>query len=390
MALSSLISSILVIIINILATHSLLTRKKSISFCFIAFLINTTFIIFASILVIASIHNLTLGKYFLYFIGFSNIVYIHLVFEEVLSKKIFTMFSIWLFSTIVFLVANSFEHLFVGIVDVRYLQYIEYGLRNSIQLLLLLVTYFWISKPYKRILSLVSYRTLRYMSLYPLIAFLLLIDNVTTYFGGLRDYSPIYSMLLLFTFIIVGYVLVFAGILSAYQIQSLRFNMEKLQWESSRDPLTGLYNRRHILNEIESGLLNYNNNRVFSVIIADVDFFKKINDTFGHDCGDRLLKGISQCLKEATREKDLVSRWGGDEFLIILPDTGMGTANGVANCMKKIIEKKIIEYDGVQISASITLGVAVNENDELFEATIKKADMALYEGKSRRNQVDFI
>ncbi len=390
MGLFALISSILVIIINILATHSLLTKKRSLAFCLIVFLINTAFIVFASIFVISHIHNLTLDKFFLYFIGFSNIVYIHLVFREALSKKIFTMFSVWLFSTIVFFVANAFEHLLVGIVDVRYLQYIEYVLRNFIQLLLLMATYLWMSSPYKRILSLVSNRTVRFMSLYPLLAFLLLINNVTTYFGGLRDYSSIYSMLFLFAFIICGYVLVFAGISSASKIQSLQFNMEKLQWESSRDPLTGLYNRRYISDQMENGILNRNNNKNYSVIIVDVDFFKKINDTYGHDCGDRLLNEISQCLKEATREKDLVSRWGGDEFLIILRDTELETANGIANYMKKMIDEKIIEYDGVRISVSITLGVAVNENDELFDTTLKKADMALYEGKNRRSQVSFM
>lgn len=175
-----------------------------------------------------------------------------------------------------------------------------------------------------------------------------------------------------------------AQISSASQITSLQYDMEKLEWDSKTDPLTGLYNRRHIREMIENKFISYERNKKkFALIIADIDFFKKINDTYGHDCGDRVLKVISKCLQGAVREQDFVSRWGGEEFLLLFPETEIEGARILADRIRGIIEEQIIEYNGVQVSITMTFGVAVNEDYEIIEDTIKKADNALYEGKNR-------
>ncbi|MGH4121869.1 MAG: GGDEF domain-containing protein [Clostridium sp.] len=196
-------------------------------------------------------------------------------------------------------------------------------------------------------------------------------------------------MLLFLAFIFLGYVLVFAGISSTSQILTLKNNLEKLEWDSKTDSLTGLYNRRYIMEKLELEFIKYKKTKKnFSLIIADIDFFKKINDNHGHDCGDCVLRMISQNLHNIVREHDSVCRWGGEEFLILLPETKIEGANMLADRIRKIIGSQPMEYDGTKVSITMTFGVTVSESHETINDMIKKADRALYEGKnSGRNCV---
>lgn len=369
-------------IINILITHSLLTRKKSIKYSVFAFILVTLFIFFTNIYAKEYIQDRMIIEYALYFNSFLYLLYIHIVFEESITKKIFATFSIWMFSTICLVISISAVELFLVSHDVPYLNLI-YLVRICIQILLLLAIYFFISKHYKMVLNRVSNETIRFMSLYPILAFILLINNYTISFELLKIFTSTSNMFLLLVFIILGYVLVFAGISSAAKIISLQYNLEKMEWASKTDSLTGLYNRRYIIERIDNESISYKRSKKkFSLIIADIDFFKRINDTFGHDCGDRVLKVVSKSLKDAVREQDFVSRWGGEEFLILLPETEIEGAFILADRIRKIIEEQIFEYNGVQVPITMTFGVTVNVNYERIEDTIIKADNALYEGKS--------
>lgn len=387
------ISSFFTILFLVLTAHNLLTRKKTIRFCIVAFILNTLFVFLSGSYVTEHIHNDGIVKVILYFISFSYIVYLNLVFEESLSKKVFTLFSIWLFSTIALFIAIPSAELVSDTDDVNYIQNLIYIFRNCINILFLLVAYLGIGKHYKTILNLVSDKTIRYMFLYPAISFLLLITNFTTptRISHLRNFNSIYDMILFLLFIIVGYVLVFVGIFSASQIASMQCNMERLELISKTDSLTGLYNRRYVMEKLENELINYKKTKKkFSIIVADIDYFKKINDSFGHDCGDQVLKAVAQNLQDAVGERGFVSRWGGEEFLILLPETEIEDARILADKIRKIIEEEIIEYNGIQISITLTFGVTVNEDYEMIDDTIKKADDALYEGKGQgRNCVVF-
>jgi len=167
----------------------------------------------------------------MYSTTFSYLIYLNLVFEESLSKKVFTLFSVWMFSTITLFIATPSAELVSGIYDVNYTQNLIYFFRNSINMLFVLASYFWLGKHYKTILNLVSDKTIRYMSLYPVFGFLLLITNFTTptYISQLNNFNSIYDMILFLLFIIVGYILVFLGISSASQIVSMQYDMEKLE-----------------------------------------------------------------------------------------------------------------------------------------------------------------
>ena len=250
-----MVSSFFISVLCILTAHNLLTRNKSIYFCIITFILNTLFIFINGFYVTKHVQNKVISRYLIYFIAFLYVLYFLVIFKESISKKIYTMFSIWLFSTIALVIAIQCAELTSDINNLNYFQNLTYIFRSCIQILLLLIVYFWIRKPYKIILNLVSDKTIRYMSLYPVIAFLLLITNFTTSPGRLINFNSVYDMLLFLTFIISGYVLVFAGISSASQILSLQCNMEKLEKDSKTDSLTGLYNRRYIMEKLESKIV---------------------------------------------------------------------------------------------------------------------------------------
>lgn len=292
------------------------------------------------------------------------------------------MFSIWMFSTICLVVSVKIAEMFTGINEIKYNLALIYFLRECLQVMLLLTTYYFISSPYKEIFDKVSNKTIGFMSLYPLFAFLLLINNYTTSIKGLKSLDYTLNMLLLLVFIILGYVFVFSGISSASRIISMQYKMERLEWTSSSDPLTGLYNRRYIMEKIESEFKRPKKKK-FSLVIADVDYFKKINDTYGHDCGDYVLQMISKNLMDSVREQDFVSRWGGEEFLLLLPETDVDGAYTLMNRIKKIIGEQIIEYNGSEVSITMTFGITDSQDYQIIDDIIKKADNALYEGKGR-------
>lgn len=373
------------IVFFILTSHGLLTRKKTIKFCIIAFSLNTIFIFLSGIYIFRYIHNEKFFKIIMYILSLSYIIYLNLIFKESLSKKIFTFFTIVMFSTITLFVATPIAEFVSRIYGLSYNQNIVYLFRNIINISFVLISYFWIGSYYKKILNLVSDRIIKYMSLYPAIAFLLLITNFTTptRISQLKNFDSIYDMFLFLLFIIIGYILVFVGIYSASQIVSMKYDMEQLDLISKTDPLTGLYNRRYIIGKLENELEDYKKTKNnFSIILADIDHFKYINDTFGHNFGDQVLKSISKNLLATVKDKGIVSRWGGEEFLILLPETNILPAKTLAENIRQSIQNEIIIYDDSPVSVTLTLGVTVNKDLETIDDTIRNSDNALYSGKN--------
>lgn len=331
------------------------------------------------------IHNEKLFKLFMYIISLSYILYLNLIFKESLSKKIFTFFTIVMFSTITLFIATPMAEFVSRIYGLSYNQNIIYLFRSIINISFVLIAYFWIGSYYKKILNLVSDRIIKYMSLYPAIAFLLLITNFTTptRISQLKNFDSMYDMFLFLLFIIIGYILVFVGIYSASQIVSMKYDMEQLDLISKTDPLTGLYNRRYIIEKLENELEDYKKTKNnFSIILADIDHFKYINDTFGHNFGDQVLKSVSKNLITTVQDKGIVSRWGGEEFLILLPETNILPAKTLAEDIRQSIQNEIIIYNDSPVSVTLTLGVTVNKDFETIDDTIRNSDDALYAGKN--------
>ncbi len=158
-----------------------------------------------------------------------------------------------------------------------------------------------------------------------------------------------------------------------------------LEQQSFLDGLTGLWNRSYLDRRLESELnvaLRYG--RPLSLVIADIDHFKRVNDTHGHLFGDVVLQGIAESLRGHARRSDIVARYGGEEFGILLIDTTLRSAIYVAERLRASIEGRLFEAHGEAISVTSSFGMACTENifDELTpESLIRAADRALYAAK---------
>jgi two-component system cell cycle response regulator len=157
------------------------------------------------------------------------------------------------------------------------------------------------------------------------------------------------------------------------------------------DALTGLYNRRYLENQLphlaEEAI---NGGRLLSVLTLDVDFFKAVNDTYGHDAGDRVLQEMAGRIRGAVRASDLACRTGGEEFVVVLPGTDLQTAERVADRIRKMVAgKSFLAAPGCHLPITASVGVSsLMPFEDSAESLLKRADQALYKAKrDGRNRV---
>jgi diguanylate cyclase (GGDEF)-like protein len=152
---------------------------------------------------------------------------------------------------------------------------------------------------------------------------------------------------------------------------------------SHTDALTYLSNRRQVINDLQKEVHRAERYATpVSILMMDIDHFKNINDTYGHPVGDQVLFQLANMLREGIRESDMVGRYGGEEFLIVLPNTELQKATELAGRLCKIIREKDIEIVG---KAHITVSIGVAEykhGEENWQKFLSRADMALYSAKS--------
>ncbi|MGB0134108.1 sensor domain-containing diguanylate cyclase, partial [Dokdonella sp.] len=168
--------------------------------------------------------------------------------------------------------------------------------------------------------------------------------------------------------------------------------MEELSHAASRDSLTGLFNRRHGAEVLHQELTRSKRlKHVFCVAIVDIDLFKTINDTYGHTMGDEALVDMAKLLKSSLREVDLLCRWGGEEFLVMLPETTPEDAkNWAARARELVATHTFGRSKKCQFKMTLSIGIAVMRDDVPIDHLIDLADQALYVSKSSgRDQVSF-
>lgn len=175
-----------------------------------------------------------------------------------------------------------------------------------------------------------------------------------------------------------------ADVLEARQLELAALN-EQLERLATQDPLTGLGNRRVFDREIDASLsLFRRSGMTFSLILADADHFKQVNDQHGHDAGDQILCQLGRCLAAGMRDIDVVVRMGGEEFALILPDTSIEQARIVAERKRQQVQALQTDCGALTMSFGLT---GVRSGDDA-EALYKRADRALYDAKrSGRNRV---
>lgn len=173
----------------------------------------------------------------------------------------------------------------------------------------------------------------------------------------------------------------------------LRRNLEQGLSMALVDPLTGVFNRRYLDTRLEKAVQRaQQSSKPISVMMLDIDHFKNINDTYGHDVGDRVLKEVAKTLQVSIRPFDLLARIGGEEFIIVMPDTDLETATGASDRLRKKIESLgIVPADATQkIAVTVSIGCADvrHHQKEKVASVLMRADKALYEAKhSGRNRV---
>ncbi len=178
---------------------------------------------------------------------------------------------------------------------------------------------------------------------------------------------------------------------------SLKNSMEELSAVNSQltvltitDPLTGRHNRRYIVDRIDSELkLVKRTNRPLSIIMLDLDYFKKYNDKYGHIAGDEALRKLGDLFRESTRESDVVARYGGEEFLIMMPHTDKEGALKAAENLRAAVEEAVFTPGGKKTKITVSLGVAAAPSDGMaFDELVEAADLAMYAAKEAgRNRV---
>ena len=164
-----------------------------------------------------------------------------------------------------------------------------------------------------------------------------------------------------------------------------------MQNQASRDPLTSLYNRSYFDEEGNKRILEAKaKNHPFSMLMLDADFFKKVNDTYGHKVGDKVLIELAAMTEKELREKDIVARYGGEEFVVFLPEIDAEQAFKVADRLRQSIASIVVYSDeGQEVRFTVSTGVSSSEISDNVDVLVKTADEALYKAKQNgRNRVE--
>ncbi|WP_256414062.1 GGDEF domain-containing protein [Acinetobacter sp. 5862] len=239
-------------------------------------------------------------------------------------------------------------------------------------------------------------RKMIYCALVPATIALLFCNFLSMY--GVLQYAPIFklevlnqaqmhpfwvgSMFFFLLPILIACLLLFESLLKQWRIRETA-----IQVLSLLDPLTNVMNRRSISNHLER--LHQQPNQLYSIVLLDLDHFKNINDQFGHSMGDQVLIQVTRCLANNVRDQDVIGRFGGEEFILLLPNTTPAQAQNVAErCRLAIGELKFTSEDHQEFSISASFGISSTLSADEPHLIISQADQALYAVKaSGRNQV---
>jgi diguanylate cyclase len=179
---------------------------------------------------------------------------------------------------------------------------------------------------------------------------------------------------------------------SSQQLNVMKEDLTKAQKESLTDPLTGVGNRKHFSNELKRLVKEADEAKTpLSLLMIDIDYFKKFNDAHGHQVGDQVLKLVGRTMTENLKGRDIVCRYGGEEFVVLLSQTRITDAIRVADALRQFVAgKKIIRRDTNQSLGTVTIsvGIAQYHNHESLSQFLRRADMGVYQAKAAgRNRV---
>jgi len=159
-------------------------------------------------------------------------------------------------------------------------------------------------------------------------------------------------------------------------------NLEQYRKEASEDTLTGLSNRRYIKSIIESKIIEFHEiNIPFGVAFIDIDYFKKVNDDYGHDVGDEILKLVAHTLESNLRHHDAVGRWGGEEFIAIFSDIDAEGMSIITEKLRFLVEASKLRLNDNELHVTISIGSTISKPEDNAESIVKRADELMYQSK---------
>jgi diguanylate cyclase (GGDEF)-like protein len=165
-------------------------------------------------------------------------------------------------------------------------------------------------------------------------------------------------------------------------VENLLISREQMRRLASIDELTGLANRRTMAEQLRVQERRcHERHEQYSIILCDIDHFKRINDVYGHEVGDKVITAVAQVLKENLREFDTVARWGGEEFLVMLPRTNLDGATQVAEKLQAAFNQQHISHETAVINATMSFGVASADAHIHVDECVRRADRRLYRAK---------
>ena len=172
-------------------------------------------------------------------------------------------------------------------------------------------------------------------------------------------------------------------------VTELAASEQRLLDLNTKDPLTGIYNRRYLESRLKSECERHHRyKREMSLVMFDIDFFKKVNDTYGHQCGDFVLMSIATAIFRLARSSDCLARYGGEEFCCILPETTSDDAIAFAERFRAHVAESVVTCVGADVRVTISLGISELQEGDTPDHLLKRADDALYQAKKQgRNRV---
>ena len=255
------------------------------------------------------------------------------------------------------------------------------GVQHFLTLQLILVFFNVYDRPLHKIIWMLCILAVR------ILLFSLSLSHPAVYSMG-NDANTVYQTLntVFFFLMLAGICIIFSTSIQDTERQ-LRIRNQSLHREAGTDPLTGLPNRRAMIETIED-YHTAGSDRGFSVAIADIDFFKQINDTCGHSAGDYTLVKLTELFTERSMGRYTVCRWGGEEFCFFMPGLNLDEAAALMNDLCFAVEGMKLEHDGREIAVTITAGVEEYDFASPLEELLDRADEKLYMGKNAgRNRV---
>ncbi len=334
-------------------------------------------------------------EFLVYFIGFSACLAVHIAYlllfaaTGITIMKIFNIFSVIFYFLTLILVKKVKEKsvlvyaTFIEIIIHASVATLCVGWESDFGMFLLMIIPIAFLMPDKNKNNSFIIMTVSIL-LYGILGFLSLRPDSSIYSFEKNSYHTIFYVINIFSdsSILIYFTTIYT-IINRYTECKLRVQNEQLRIMASTDPLTQLSNRREmsrILADISAE--SKNSGKSFVIGIGDIDNFKRVNDIYGHDLGDTVLSSVSGIIRENLPQNGFVSRWGGEEFLFVIPDADIDSGSAYAEKIIRSVKQHEFAGNGSTFFVTMTFGICEGKPDDIVDKIISHADSRLYKGKN--------